>query len=244
MVRTETEGTGKAAKPVTGERLRVDMHLHTYRSHDCLLRPRGILEVARVRGLDRLVVTDHNEIRGALELREMDPERIIVGEEVKTREGPDIIGIFLSEVIPKRTSARETCERIRAQGGVVYLPHPFDTSRSGGLPMLEDLVDLIDIVEVHNARCWPISLNGRALSWAREKGKLMGAGSDAHTLAELGRGYIDVPPFEPNRESFLAAVGAGEVAGMISSSPVYRLASTWAKLRKKIPLPGGGVDGR
>jgi predicted metal-dependent phosphoesterase TrpH len=215
--------------------LRVDMHLHSNRSFDCLSTPARLLEAARQRGLNRIVVTDHNEIEGALAMREMDPELVIVGEEVKTAEGFDVIGIFLTELIPKGTPARETCERIRGQGGVVYLPHPFDGSRSGGERLLNELADQIDVVEVHNARCFPPSLNDRALEWAREKGKLMGAGSDAHTVAELGRGYVEVPPFENTRDSFLSALKLGRVAGRVSTSPIFRVASTWAKVRKVLP---------
>jgi predicted metal-dependent phosphoesterase TrpH len=217
--------------------LRVDMHLHSDRSFDCLSRPRDILAAARHRSIDRLVITDHNEIDGALRLKEMDPDRVIVGEEVKTKEGFDVIGIFVGELIPRGTPARETCIRIREQGGIVYLPHPFDGSRSGGPHLIEALSDLIDVVEVHNARCWPTRLNDRALAWAEEKGKLMGAGSDAHTVAEIGRGYVEVPNFEPTRDSFLRALSQGKVAGMVNTSPAYRLASTWAKVRKR--LPGG-----
>jgi predicted metal-dependent phosphoesterase TrpH len=211
------------------------MHLHTNRSFDCLSRPEAILAAARDRGLDRLIVTDHNEIDGALALQEMDPGRIIVGEEVKTREGFDVIGFLLEELIPRRTPARETCERILEQGGVVYLPHPFDGSRSGGEAVLSALVDLVDVVEVHNARCWPTRLNDKAEEWARVHGKLAGAGSDAHTVAEIGRGFVEVPEFEASRESFLDALARGRVAGKSQTSPAYRLASTWAKVRKKLP---------
>lgn len=220
---------------MTGSLLRMDMHLHTYRSFDSLNRPADLLLAAERLGLDRLVVTDHNEIRGALELREMDPERIIVGEEVKTREGVDVIGIFVTDLIPKGTPARETAERIRDQGGVVYLPHPFDGSRAGSPSLLASLEDVIDVVEVHNARCFPKSLNDRALAWAKEHGKLMGSGSDAHTIRELGRGFVETPPFEHQRDALLAALAAGRVAGTVSTSPVYRLASNWAKIRKMFP---------
>ena len=222
---------------MTQPHIRVDMHLHTHHSFDCLSRIPDVLARAADCGLDRIVVTDHNQIRGALEARDMDPARVIVGEEVKTREGFDIIGIFLEELIPRDTPARETCERIRAQGGVVYIPHPFDGSRAGGLAMLDSLADMIDVVEVHNARCWPTSANARALAWAQQKEKPMGSGSDAHTLREIGRGYVEVPAFTNERESFVSALAAGRVAGQVSTSPVYRLASTWAKVRKT--LPGG-----
>ena len=220
-------------------RLRVDLHSHTRQSFDCLSHPDQILRVAEARGVDRLAITDHNQIDTALALHAAAPERIIVGEEVKTREGFDVIGLFISELIPKRTPARETCERIRAQGGVVYIPHPFDVARSGaGDRHLDALAELIDVVEVHNSRCLTESFNGRARSWADAHGKLHGAGSDAHTLAEIGSGYVEMPPFESSRESFLAALAAGTVAGRTRSSPLYRLASTYAKLRKRLPLPG------
>lgn len=212
-------------------RWRVDMHMHTYRSFDCSNRPEAVLRAARQRGLDRIVVTDHNEIRGALELQRLDPDRVIVGEEVKSREGFDIIGIFMRELIPKGTPAVETCERIRGQGGVVYLPHPFDSSRSGGPSLLAALAEHVDVVEVHNARCFPRALNAQALEWAGEIGRLGGAGSDAHTIAEIGRGYVSMPPFAHERDSFLAALAQGEVGG-VSTSPVYRLASAYAKVRK------------
>jgi predicted metal-dependent phosphoesterase TrpH len=217
-------------------RLRMDMHLHTHRSFDCLSRPDAILRAAKERGIDRLVVTDHNEIEGALELHALDPDRVLVGEEVKTREGFDVIGILLTERIPKRTPAREACLWIHDQGGVVYLPHPFDMGRSGaGDRLLAEVVDLIDVVEVHNARCLRRSLNDRAGEWAARHGKLRGCGSDAHTVREVGASYVEVPAFEATREGLLAALAAGGPARSVRSSPVYRAASTWAKLRKRLP---------
>ena len=214
--------------------LRMDMHLHTHRSFDCLSDPAAILAAARARGIDRLVVTDHDEIAGALELREMDPERVLVGEEVKTREGFDLIGILMTELIPSGTPARETCEAIRAQGGVVYVPHPFDVARAGAGRHLAELADVVDVVEVHNARCWMPSFNRRALEWAERNGTLMGAGSDAHTVGEIGRGIVELPPFEPTRDGLLDALGRSTVAVRTRSSPLVRAASTYAKLRKRL----------
>lgn len=220
------------AEPV----LRMDMHSHTRASFDCLCPPERVLETARARGIDRLVVTDHNEVSAALVLRRTDPERILVGEEVKTREGADVIGILLTERIPKGTPARETCERIRAQGGVVYLPHPFDTRRSGGAHLLDAIGDLVDVVEAHNARSWKRGVNLRGERWALEHGKLLGAGSDSHTLGEMGRAWVEVPPFEPTREGLLAALRAGRIGGRGLSSPLVAAASTYAKLHKLLGL--------
>jgi len=216
-------------------RVRVDMHSHTRRSFDCLTDPRDLLRVVRARGIDRIFVTDHNAIDAALRLREVAPETILVGEEIKTREGFDLIGLFLTELIPRGTPAREAAESIRAQGGVVYLPHPFDLRRSGAGPRhAEALSDLIDVVEVHNARCLSRRTNELALRWAEARKKLQGAGSDAHTAAELGSGFVEMPDFAPDRDSFLTALAGGVVAGQIRSSPVYRLASTYAKLHKRV----------
>ncbi|CAN5640769.1 PHP domain-containing protein [soil metagenome] len=216
--------------------LRMDMHLHTRHSFDCLSEPLRVLEAADRRGIDRLIVTDHNEIAGALELQALAPTRVLVGEEVKTREGFDVIGILLEDRIPGGTPARETCERIRAQGGIVYIPHPFDGARAGGASFLESLSDLIDVVEVHNARCLRASYNRRAWGWARENQKLVGAGSDAHTLAEIGAGFIVLPPFEMNRASLLKALSSAVIAGRKRSSPLYRISSTYAKLHKRLPF--------
>lgn len=212
--------------------LRMDMHIHTHASFDSLNPPERVVEVARQRGMDRLVITDHNEIAAAVVLHELDPERILVGEEVKTAERVDIIGILLRELIPKGTPARETCERIREQGGIVYLPHPFDSRRSGGGALLDEIGELVDVVEAHNSRSWKPGLNLRAEAWARAHGKLLGAGSDAHTLGEIGRGFMSVPPFTPDRDGLLTALREGQVAGRKVSSPLCHLSSTYAKLRK------------
>lgn len=217
-----------------GALLRLDMHVHTHVSFDSLNRPERILEVARERGIDRLVIADHNEIAGAQAIHRLDPERVLIGEEVKTAEGVDVIGILLRERIPRGTRAFETCERIRDQGGVVYLPHPFDVWRSGAGPLLEDLAEMIDVLEVHNSRCWRPGLNQQAEAWALEHGVIAGAGSDAHTLREIGRGYMEVPLFQPERESLLAALAAGRVAGRAVSSPLCHLWTTYAKVRKRL----------
>lgn len=216
-------------------RIRVDMHTHTRRSFDCLTRPDDYLRALRARGIDRVFLTDHNAIDAALRLHEHAPDTVLVGEEVKTAEGFDLIGLFLTEPIPRGTPAREAAEGIRAQGGVVYLPHPFDHRRSGaGAAQAEALLDLLDVVEVHNARCLRAATNEEALRWARRHDKLLGAGSDAHTAAELGNGFVEMPPFDPSRESFLAALAQGEVLGRTRASPLVRIASTYAKVHKRM----------
>ena len=214
-------------------RLRVDLHCHTRSSKDSLNPYEGIVPALDRAGIDRVVITDHDRIEGALRLHAQAPDRIIVGEEVRTKEGPDLIGIFLSELIPRYTPLRETAERIRAQGGVVYVPHPFDTRRRGGGEMLDSIADLVDVVEAHNARTFSPGIKARGEAWALARGKLLGAGSDAHTLGEIGTAHVEVPPFEPNRESFLAALrDATIVRG--TSSFLVTVWSTYATVRKKI----------
>jgi predicted metal-dependent phosphoesterase TrpH len=207
------------------------MHLHTSHSFDCLNDPPKVVAAARAAGLDRICVTDHNEISAALLLKELYPDFIIVGEEVKTGEGVDVIGLYIGEKIPKGTPARETCERIHAQGGLVYVPHPFAAGKGGGGFILDVIEDMIDAMEGFNARLHDQSLNDRAVAWARERDLPLGAGSDAHTYSELGRGYVEVEPFADEPQAFLQALRSGTIHGRASSRMVH-IASTYAKVHK------------
>ena len=215
--------------------MRVDMHLHTRVSFDCLCDPDAVLAAARARGIDRICVTDHNEIDAALELSSRHPEAVIVGEEVKTREGVDVIGLFIRERIPKGTPALETCERIHAQGGIVYVPHPFVGGKGGGGSILSTIGEHVDAIEAFNARVHLKRFNDAAVAWGRARDVPLGAGSDAHTLAEVGRAYVEVPPFAMEPGAFLQALRQGTVHGTFSSWAVHG-ASTWAKIHKRIGL--------
>lgn len=213
--------------------MKIDMHLHTRGSFDCLSEPDAVLARAVECGLDMICVTDHNELAVALELAERHPGRVVPGEEVKTAEGVDIIGLFLQERVPKGTPARETCERIRAQGGIVYVPHPFAGGKGGGGRILDGIADLIDAFEGFNARIHDPALNERAQRWAQERGLALGAGSDAHTLREVGRAFVEMPTFDGTPAGFLSSLRRGTLHGTLSSRAVH-VASTWAKLHKKI----------
>lgn len=212
----------------------VDLHMHTRASHDCTSDPADVVRTARERGLDRIAITDHDEIHGALEARDRDPELVIVGEEVRTAEGLDLIGLFLEERIPPGAPLVEVADAIRAQGGVVYLPHPFDRYRGSDERFLDTVVDRVDLVEGFNARVHDRSRNRRAVAWARRHGLPLGAGSDAHLLREIGRGRLRLPRFS-GPESLLQAARRGTVEGE-TSGPWVHLGSTWAKLRGLLPF--------
>jgi dephospho-CoA kinase len=217
-----------------GQVMRMDLHLHTGGSWDCLTDPEKVLERSLSLGFDRIAMTDHNRLDVALRMAEKYPDRIIPGEEVKTAEKIDVIGLYLTDVIPKGTPARETIERIREQGGIPYLPHPYAGGKGGGGKFAEALAPLVDIVEVFNARVHPGRLNAPAQDLATRHGKLRGAGSDAHTLHELGGASVTVPVHANEPRAFLDAMASAVVDGVTSSNLVH-LASTWAKVRKKLP---------
>lgn len=216
--------------------LALDLHLHTAGSWDCLSDPHEVLRRAQARGLGRIAITDHNRLEVALEMSAEYPDLIIPGEEVRTGEGIDVVGLYLHEEIPKGTPAHETVERIRNQGGIPYLPHPYAGGKGGGGRYAEELAPLMDVVEVFNGRLHPGRLNGPAEELAARHDRLRGAGSDAHTLLELGGVRVEVP-WHPNEPAhLLRALADSRVVGRTASNLVH-LASTWAKVRKR--LPGG-----
>lgn len=217
------------------DRLRLDLHLHTRGSWDCLSDPEAVLARALELGYGRIAITDHNRLGVALRMAEEHPGLVIPGEEVKTAEGVDVIGLYLVDEIPKGTSARETIERIRDQGGIPYLPHPYAAGKGGGGRMAEELASLCDVVEGFNARLHDPSLNERAEQLAARHAKAVGAGSDAHTVGEIGNAFVEVDPHPSRADALLAALKGPCSFGGRSASRLVHLASTWAKVRKKLP---------
>ncbi len=213
--------------------MRVDLHLHTHASWDCLSDPEALLAQAEERGVSRLAFTDHNTVDAALEWAERYPDRIIPGEEVKTAEGIDVIGLYLHEEIPKGTPAREVVERVRSQGGITYLPHPYASGKGGGGRYAEELAPLMDVVEVFNGRLHPGRLNAPGVDLAHRYHRLRGAGSDAHTVGEVAGAYVEVPVHDNTPEGLRGALRRGRPAGRTASNLVH-LASTWAKVHKKV----------
>jgi len=212
----------------------VDLHAHTIFSKDCLTRTEALIARARALGLARLAVTEHNRLDGALAACAMAPDLVIVGEEIKTTRG-EIIAYYVREEVPRGLTPQETIRRLREQGAFISIPHPLDSLRRSamGLEAVLEIIDEVDALEVLNARCVRPQDNVHALALARKFGKLQTAGSDAHTLAEVGRCALRLPHFENNVEAFRAALVHAQPVGAVS--PFWpHLASTWAKIRKRL----------
>ena len=174
--------------------VRADFHSHTCFSHDAYQTPRELVARAHEVGLDQIAVTDHHTLDGAFRARDLDPERIIVGEEITARCGTDVIGLYLTRRIAPRLPLERIIDEIRAQNGVVYLPHPFAYLR-GARARFERAVALVDIVEVWNSRAFYAPWNSRAMEEVRARGLPEAGGSDAHFSWELGRALTVLPPF-------------------------------------------------
>src|SRR5690242_6943566 len=168
--------------------------MHTCFSHDAYQTPRELVDRAREVGLDRIAVTDHHTIDGALRARDLDPERVIIGEEITASCGTDVIGLYLTKRIPPRLPLERVVNEIRAQGGVVYLPHPFAYIRDARRKF-ERAAPLVDIVEVWNSRAFYSPWNHRAMQEVRARRIPAAGGSDAHFSEELGRALTVLPSF-------------------------------------------------
>ncbi|MCH8812615.1 MAG: dephospho-CoA kinase [Gemmatimonadetes bacterium] len=221
------------AQPEEG-RLRIDMHMHTQASFDCLSDPRKVIAAAFARGVKRIAITDHNRVATALEMAEAFPDSVIPGEEVKTKEGIDVIGLYIQEEIPKGTPAAEVCRRVKDQGGLVYLPHPYARGKGGSGRYAEELAPMVDIIEVFNARLHPGHLNVLGEELADRWSKPRGAGSDAHKLGEVAGAWVEVAHHPNEPAALLAALEHAQVRG-VTTPWVVHLASTWAKVRKRLP---------
>jgi predicted metal-dependent phosphoesterase TrpH len=214
---------------------RVELHAHTYYSKDCLLKPTAIIETCRVKGIDRLVVTDHNAITGALRLKEMAPDLVIVGEEVMTSAG-ELLAFFVREWVPPGLTPQETIARLRDQGAFISVSHPFDRLRHGAWQesALAEIIHQVDALEVFNARCIFNADNAAALAMAQRHGKLKTVGSDSHTAREIGRALVEIEPFD-SVETFRANLATARFRTTLSSAWIH-LASTYAKWMRQLGL--------
>lgn len=212
--------------------IKADLHIHTLYSMDCATSLEQVIARCISIGINCLAVTDHNTITGALKLKQIAPFTIIIGEEIQTLEG-EIIGLFLNQEIPSRLSAEETIARIKAQDGLVCIPHPYDRLRLSIFRnrAFESIMPHVDIIEVFNARSLSPNSSSKAWQLARKYGKLASAGSDAHTPSEIGNAYVEMPDFK-DKEEFLSSLARARISGN-RSSPAVHLASTWARLKKQ-----------
>lgn len=216
--------------------IRADLHIHTVYSPDSNTSLERLIARCHKVGINCVAITDHNTIAGALEMKRLAPFKVIVGEEIQTLSG-EVIGYFLSEEISKGLPAEETIRRIKEQGGVVCIPHPFDSLRLSTLNRnsLEALVPYIDVVEVLNSRLLLRRQYTMAQRFAQAHGFLVSAGSDAHTAFEVGNAYVEMPEFN-DKAQFLLALAQGRVGGR-RSAPWFRLWSDWARLGNILKRP-------
>jgi hypothetical protein len=212
-----------------------DLHMHTSWSHDCQVPVEELLDHAEAQGLGAIAVTDHNVFGGAQEAVELARGRdlvVIPGEEIKTSGQGEVIGLFLSEEIPRGLSFAETVEAIRSQGGIVYVPHPFDRLHSiPDAATLHRHLQQIDVLEVYNARLLFEAYNDEALRFARKYDLTMGAGSDAHVLQGVGTGALRMRAFD-GPEEFLASLRSAQVLRR-PRSLLYLQSLKWAAQAKE-----------
>lgn len=213
--------------------LRADLHIHTEYSMDCDMPLDRIVARCAEVGINCIAIADHGTIEGALRMRETAPFSVVVAEEILTPDG-EIMGVFLKEGIPSGSSVMETIARIKAQGALVCLPHPFDTFRRLRLngKELEELATEVDIVETFNARSHFLGPAKKAWAFAEKHGIAKSAGSDAHSPAEIGRTYVEMPEFEDG-DSYLRALGEGRITGG-RANPFVHFVSLWARVRKAL----------
>lgn len=196
--------------------VRLDMHTHTMWSGDCTTTPEELEEAVAAAGIDVLCITDHNTVNGALALEDRLPCRVVVGQEVRTSAG-ELIGLCIRDRLPHGIKPADAVTRIRDQGGLVYVPHPYDPMRHC---LKEDVLDGlladggIDALEILNAKTSLSHLNRRAAETAAHWGLPGGAGSDAHVPAAFGAAYAEVPDFDiGSPPALLDALRAGRVVG-------------------------------
>ena len=213
--------------------LKADFHIHTEYSIDCNTPLDKLIERCLERGVNCVAIADHGTAEGALKLKEMAPFKVIVAEEILTPEG-EIMGMFLRETIASGSSVEETLKLIKAQGGLVCIPHPFDRFRPSAMKRdtLERIVGQVDILEVFNARTMPLHSRGRLKAFAGEHNLHQSAGSDAHTLAEVGNAYVEMPEFN-GRDDFLDALAKGRICGH-STNPLRHFYSLGNRIRKRL----------
>ncbi len=211
--------------------LKADFHMHTRFSMDCHTEPEDIIKRCQQLGINCINVCDHDAVEGGQITQKIAPFKVIVSEEVLTHNG-EVMGMFLKERIASGISLQQAIDAIKAQGGLVAIPHPFDPLR--GLRVsseeLEKLVPQIDIIEVFNARCPFGHAATKARDFAKEHNLPGTAGSDAHSVDELGNVLVELPEFD-TPEEFLKSLRQAKIQGK-RASPFVHLNTTIDKIKK------------
>ena len=213
--------------------LKADLHIHTKYSMDCNTSLEKVISRCLETGINCIAVADHGTIDGALKMQSLAPFPVIVAEEILTPHG-EIMGMFLKENIPSGLSVEETIARIRAQGGLVCIPHPFDIFKQSALgdKIVGALLDQIDIIEVFNSRSPLLRYSAKAQVFAQKYGITKSAGSDAHTPYEIGNAYVEMPEFS-GKDDFINALEKGKIFGH-RTNPLVHFGSAWARLKKQL----------
>lgn len=211
---------------------KLDLHTHSVASRDGGIKSDQYIHALDKKVIDCVAITDHNRIDLAQELQKHLGEKVIVGEEITTPAG-EICGLFLTKVVRPGQTPLETVQAIKTQGGLVYIPHPFETVRSGITETaLSEIADYVDIIEVHNGRAVFQNRGPQAVSWAKLNHKIRAASSDAHGLKGLGSTYTSVDQI-PTKENFLEVLGRGHL--ITNPPPLITLLYPKAnRLRKKL----------
>jgi hypothetical protein len=210
--------------------LKADLHIHTCYSVDCGMPLDRIVARCLQLGINCVAIADHHSIAGALKLQEIAPFRVIIGEEIRTPVG-ELMGLFLTEEVPRGLSVQETIARIKSQGGLVNIPHPFGHLPLGNKKLLtEEILSQVDLIEVFNSRVPFRNSAAKARELASKYKLPASAGSDAHTLSEIGRAYVEMPEFK-GVEDFLRCLNQGKISGR-RSSPLVHFASMRWRIKK------------
>lgn len=210
---------------------KVEFHCHTSYSKDSLTPPERLVKACHRKGIDRVIVTDHNSIAGARAAQALDPELVIVGEEIMTTRG-ELLAAFVTEEVPAGLSPQETIRRLEEQGAFISVSHPFDLHRGGHWDEADllEILPQVDAIEVFNSRCWSRAFNRQAQEFAEGHNVPGTVGSDAHATLELGRAVLLLEPFQGPEE--LRAVIRRGIPEVRWSPPWFHLISRYAVLLK------------
>jgi len=212
--------------------IRADLHVHTHYSVDSFMSPEKLVETCLKKGINCVAVADHGTTKGGRDVSKIAPFKVIICEEIMTPYG-EVMGLFLQEDIPNKLSLDETIKRIREQGGLICIPHPFDRVRPSAFrntAVLASIIDQVDIVEVFNARSLFPGIEKKAAELAHKYHKYKSAGTDAHSPLEIGYVHVEMDDFN-TKEEYLDSLSKGKIYAK-KSSPLIHIISSTARLTK------------